>query len=521
MSEMITSFIGDMSTGFFIRQTVVICVLFVTGFFTVAVSYGKKAGLFEILISFPVGLSIYTLGSFWLITTGIPFNMAVITVLCLTVVIICAVILSRRAYWKELSVGYVLLTLIAVLCISVISTSGLLPVSVSNDSLYYYHMYPNALTHNGGLRMQFNVFLTDVGQASAILNTLPFVYGFDEGFGIQAFMNINTLLLVIFSLFEKCRERFDKKKAVIVTAILTAVLICSMPYIVMTEWVMSNGYFMCYMFICVLTVKRYENEAEPGNDGRIEGAFIMGLLFTMMALLRMEGCIAALILLLCFSSLKYPGKKLFTVFLIPILVSTVVYDIRIFLFMKIDAPYTFLTPLKAIIQLAAIAGISVYVIFIRDRIRNMADRYTGAAVITFLVLANAVLFLYDRILYIENAKAFIKNLSNQSGWGLFPMLITGVYVMWFIARSGKTGYNETYWDLCFAAYLLTAIAVSFARDDALRESIADSGNRVMLQVTLLAFFAASMRVISLISNDGTADDDNIKNITDQEENRNG
>ena len=99
------------------------------------------------------------------------------------------------------------------------------------------------------------------------------------------------------------------------------------------------------------------------------------------------------------------------------------------------------------------------------------------------------------------------------------MIVIGIYVMWFIARSEKSGYNDTYWDLCFAAYFLTAIAVSFARDDALRESIADSGNRVMLQVTLLAFFASAMRVISLTGNDGAAEND--KNITEQEENSNG
>ena len=519
MSEMITSYIGDMSTAFFIRQTVVICALFLIGFLTVAVSCGKKTGLFEVLLGFPVGLSVYSLGAFVMLVTGIPFNATSITVFCISEAIICVITLCRRSYWKELSCKYVLNILITVLCISVISSSGLLPVSVSNDSLYYYHMYPNALTHNGGLRMQFNVFLTDVGQASAILNTLPFVYGFDEGFGIQAFMNINTLLLVIFSLFEKSRERTDKKRAATVTVIMTAVLIFSMPYIVMTEWIMSNGYFMCYMFICVLAAERYEKETHLEDNGRIKGEIVMGLLFTMMSLLRMEGCIAALILVLCFSTLKYTGKKLFTVFIIPVLAAAVIYDIRIFLLMEIDAPYTFLTPQKAIIQLAAIAAISVYVMFIRDRIRNMTERYAGTAILMLLILANAVLFMYDRVLYIENAKAFIKNISNQSGWGLFPMIVIGIYVMWFIARSKKSGYNDTYWDLCFAAYLLTAIAVSFARDDALRESIADSGNRVMLQVTLLAFFASAMRVISLTGNDGTAEND--KNITEQEENSNG
>ncbi len=519
MSEMITAYIGDMSAVFFIRQAAVICMLFLIGFLTVAVSCGKKTCLFEVLIGFPVGLSVYSMGSFVMLVTGIPFNAVCITVFCITEAMICLVILSRRSYWKELSRRNVLLTLITLLCITVISTSGLLPVSVSNDSLYYYHMYPNALTHNGGLNMHFNVFLTDVGQTSAILNTLPFVYGFDEGFGIQTFMNINTLLIVIYALFERCGGKTDKKRAAAVTAVLTAILICSMPYIVMTEWIMSNGYFMCYMFICVLTVKRYEKRAEIENEDGIKGEIVMGLLFTMMSLLRMEGCIAALILILCFSTLKYPGKKLFTVFIIPVLAAAVTYDIRIFMFMKIDAPYTFLTPQKAIIQLAAIAAVSVYVLFIRDRIRNIADRYAGIAIPMFLIIANTVLFLYDRTLYIENAEAFAKNLSNQSGWGLFPMLIIGVYVMWFIARSGKSGYNDTYWDLCFAAYFLTAIAVSFARDDALRESIADSGNRVMLQVTLLAFFAAAMRVISLMDDEGIADNDKI--ITDQEENRNG
>lgn len=514
MSEMITSYIGDMSMIFFVRQTVVIFALFLIGLLTAAVSYGNKTGLFEVLISFPVGLSVYSLFSFVMLVMGIPFNAASITVLCLTEALICVIILCRRSFWKGLSRKHVFSIIITVLCISVISSSGLLPVSVSNDSLYYFHMYPNALAHNGSYRMQFNVFLTDVGQASATLNTLPFIYGFDEGFGIQTFMNINTLLLVIYALFGKCMEGLDKKRAVTVTAILAAVLVCSMPYIVMSEWIMSNGYFMCYMFICAFTVRRYE-------ENECKGRIVMGLLFTMMSLLRMEGCITALILVLCFSTLKYTGKKLFTIFLIPVFAATVMYDIRIFLLMKIDAPYTFLTPLKAIIQLAAIVAVSVYVLLIKGRIHDLFGRYMGIAILLSLILANAVLFLYNRALYIVNAKAFVNNLSNQSGWGLFPMLIIGVYIMWFIARSGKTGYNDTYWDLCFAAYLLTAIAVSFARDDALRESIADSGNRVMLQVTLLAFFAAAMRVISLISNDGTADDDSNKNITDQEENRNG
>ena len=64
-------------------------------------------------------------------------------------------------------------------------------------------------------------------------------------------------------------------------------------------------------------------------------------------------------------------------------------------------------------------------------------------------------------------------------------------------RSNR-GKGLGYEDLCFIAYLLTALAVSFARDDALRESIGDSGNRVLLQGTLLAYYAAAMHVVRLL-----------------------
>ena len=66
--------------------------------------------------------------------------------------------------------------------------------------------------------------------------------------------------------------------------------------------------------------------------------------------------------------------------------------------------------------------------------------------------------------------------------------------------------------------MLTAIAVSFAREDALVENMADSGNRVMLQVTLLAFFAAAVKVITLSGSSVAADNDITEKITaDQEE----
>lgn len=497
MNEMIAAWIGSMSVMYFTRQVIVILLLFLLGLIMTVSSYGKKAGVYEILLGFPVGISVYSMSAFLLLCLGIPFNKVTVTLMCLAALIISMVLLLRGPRPDGTGVKRIITGIITVLCITVISCSGLIPVSISNDSMYYYHMYPHALVHFGALRVQFNVFLTDVGQSSAVLNTLPFIYGFDEGFGVQGFLNINTLILTVYALYEQSSRYMDGKKAKTAAGMAAAALVCSMPYLIMSEWVMSNGLFMCFMFICIYTVYREADDSEP--DGYVLRSVIIGLLFTMMSLMRMEGCIVALILVVCFSTLKYTGRRLFMTFLLPILTVSVIYDARIFLFMKIDAPYTFLTPLKAELQLAAIIAVSVYVLFIRDRLPDKIKGHMGSIILMGIICVNAVLFLYNRTLYIENAKAFVNNISNRSGWGLFPMFIIGVYVMCFIVSYKSGGFRLTFWDLCFFAYLLTAIAVSFARDDALRESIGDSGNRVMLQVTLLAFFAAAGHVISSVN----------------------
>ena len=61
----------------------------------------------------------------------------------------------------------------------------------------------------------------------------------------------------------------------------------------------------------------------------------------------------------------------------------------------------------------------------------------------------------------------------------------------------------SYWDIVFVSYVLTALAVSFAREDLLVENLADSGNRVLLQVTLLAFYAAAIRLLGVFGKSQT------------------
>lgn len=588
MSEMTASYLNSMATGYFIRQTVTIMILFLAGYLIIYALNKSRLSVPEILLSFPVGISVYSLTVFMLLILHIKPTVISVFITIAVFALLCRAITGGKAspssgdsYSGSTKLYHVItgsksslgdtgrisqeaisgkkagLILITVLCIAVISTSGLLPVSVSNDSLYYYSMYPSALVHFGEYRKQFNVFLTDVGQTSAMLNTIASMFGFNEAFGIQWFLNINTLLIFIYSLKEAAGKDAGKRECLTEIAVITGILMTSMPYLIMSRWSMSNSYFMCFIFICVYIARRYSEAPSPGNLA------VQGILFTMMAFMRMEGCIVALVLVLCFSTLKtYTNRQLFTAFILPVFVCSLLYDIRIFGIMKIIAPYTFLTKTKAAIQLAALLGVGVYLLFIRGAVADRLFINIRILIPAGLVMINVLLFLYDRTLYVENMKAFAANISHQSGWGLFPMLIIGIYVMCAVvswhgritegtekAADGTTGGTEKaadgttegteqsadrkprvdtenpngtsgietafagrddhtvrnnrgkglgYEDLCFIAYLLTALAVSFARDDALRESIGDSGNRVLLQGTLLAYYAAAMHVVRLL-----------------------
>ena len=504
MIDMISAYLEKASAGCFLDQLAVILSLFVFGFTVNSCLCKGKTDTMEVLLAFPVGASIYSLAAFFLLTTGSPFNRVSVSGICALITAVCVLVNGRRgeaAYIGGLTVKRTVVYLITVLCITVISCSGIISISVSNDSLYYYWMYPRALVKYGFFRPQFDVFLTDVGQTSAILNTLPFMYGFDEGFGIQTFLGINTVLMAFFALFQNAAGRLEKKKAVITTAVLAVLLVSTQPILIMLKWIMSNGYFMCFMFMIVYAAYAFDKKRdEVGSEDMRGRLVILGILLLQMSMLRMEGIMVSLVLVICFSTFGYRNTELFMTFLLPEFVCALMYSLRVFVICNVDAPYTFLTPQKALLQLAAIAMVSLYVMILRGRKYDPVGRHIKLILPLAVIAADFVLFLMDKTLFLENLSAFARNISNRSGWGLFPMCIIGIYLLWLIVefKRGEKPTPMTYWDMCFICYLLATLAVCFAREDALRESIGDSGNRVLMQGVLIAFYAGADHIIELV-----------------------
>lgn len=194
MEQYISTLFSGLSFQYFLRQTLVIFMLSAYGFVLVEIIRGKKIKVFDLLLSFPLALVTYALSGYFLLCFGINFSKAsVITVMLAFLVL---VIIVYRENVKEIDLKkYTACFLATTLIVAIIATSGIIPVSVTNDSMYFFSEYSRALVNYGGLNAQLDNFLTDASQGVAIIGTLPFFFGFDEIFGVVTFLNLDFILL--------------------------------------------------------------------------------------------------------------------------------------------------------------------------------------------------------------------------------------------------------------------------------------------------------------------------------------
>ncbi len=494
------------SKAYFINQVLVIVAIYLYGLFiTFSLNHRKNvkkamSTIWEFLLAFPMGLSVFiAIGIIMLITRyGYTKN----AVVCFMGVVLVAVHFFSEVNYKDLLKGEgnnkirtvvsAGIALTVVVLIAMFATSGLLTIIYSNDSMYYYNAYPKDLTRVGVVSARLDTFLTDCGQGTALINTLQFLFGFNESFGIQNFFNINFIMIYFYALYECCINKFcknnenDSKKlnmqAVIYSAIFTLLLITSMPFVILSKWVIANVYFMELSFICVYLAYKMK------RDG-MENMFIMAPLLFMLSTMRIEGAIFCGFFLMAFIYVGFKSSEIFCITL-PIMIVHALYYYFIFIFIELHSTYTFMTRGKAVIAIAFLIAVIVYA-YVCGLVKK-APVITNPGIVTVasLIVVNILLFLYNHSLYIVNMKFFVKNIINQSGWGFFVAVIAV-----FVIMVPKKKISTNYFDFVYIGFVLMVIALCFARGGDLRESFADSGNRVLLQVVPFVLFAFSYRFI--------------------------
>ena len=505
MREWLIEFLSEYKAGFLAAQVLTILALFLLGLVFVLLVKGSINSFLSVVLAYPLGLSLYIVSGALLLVTDTGFQVSHILITICALLLLCyltATIARRlesgkgrfrfdRGLFMRVTFPqpkHILIVFFTATAVALIACSGIFSVSIWNDSMYPYALYPRAIVSYGGLRREFNVFLTDVGLGSAIIGTLPYLFGFNETFGIQSALNLNFLIFFGYAIGQVVCERMDLKNSksnftkIMIIAGGLFLLMTAMPFVVVSKWAMSNMYFTEFLFICLYTACH----AGKGMDDML----VLSVLTIMLSLMRMEGMIIALLAILSYAILGHRSRWLADRIVFPCIVIYGLYYARIFIFMFVDAPYTFLNEPKAAIQMAALIVLYIYLAFIRGRFFKLIDEHLKIVILVGLLLINLLLFVYDRSLYISDVQAFYYNLVHMSGWGVFPIFtVSAVVIIICCSLLDKKRPAFSYMDFFVISYVLITLAVSFARGDALQENVGDSGNRVLLQIVPTAMFA--------------------------------
>lgn len=506
-TEYMKLLLQDMSIGFFVKQVLVIVGLFLLGFLFLQLSSERMEQKWKYLLAFPIGLALWCIVGFLILTLGIPFSVITMLIgIAIGLVIFMCFQHRRNCANRAIDAGTLKMFLVVVcivFAVACVATYGLFSFSVSNDTMYYYLYYPEVLTEKGRYLTAFDMFLSDVGPMAVIIGTLPSMFGFDQIYGLHQFFNLNFIIIFCFVVYEQSRKGLPHKTAV-VTALLGAVLLfTSTPYLVISKWVLANAYVMYYSFILFFLAYMYNPMDGKTNSGTGRFSVVFFVLIGMISVLRMEGCVVACFIIFCMSTMQYTNKELICSVMFPTLLFPMLYYFRYFIILKASPLYSFLTWQKALLMIAAMLALLGYLAFIRGRwFKRVQDRM-GLLILAALFAVNGVLFLVSPSHYAGVIKAFLENIDGRQGWGYTFELILICYIVIKVLQFILNGFRRpkqdiAYEDLIFIGYVLVTIAVSYARGGGLRQGIGDSGNRVMMQVIPLAWYALICKAVRLM-----------------------
>ncbi|MCR5591726.1 MAG: hypothetical protein K6F73_09370, partial [Lachnospiraceae bacterium] len=457
------------------------------------------------LLAFPLGVSAFIVSAYAMLVIGIPYNTMTVSLIWALEAAI-ALFLNRKSYAAidAEKLKHMLIVTAVVAAAGAISVSGLAPVSISNDSMYYFKRYPDCIVYFEGLRDQFDFFLTDTGLGIVSFDTLPALYGFGETFGIREFFHINFLAIFAHAVYDRAKKNDNGGRFHIFTfpaaaaIVVTAVLAISTPFVILGHWALANMYFMEMFFIAAYTAK---------DDGK-EGLWAQALLMIALSLFRIEGTIFVVWLVLTVSLYTDKGKELVKRALIPMIVLFGGYCLKIFTqFYIFDNIYLFMTPAKSCALIGAMAASGLYIIFAEPLLKRKVRRWLPLFYILALLAGNAALLVSDSAHYIGNLSAFRANLFRQSGWGLLPyfaissaVIIVAEFVIRRIRTDERITVSDTFSITLTVGFILMVLAASFGRGDVLAEDLGDSGNRVMLQVVPLVIMMFAELFFDLLEN---------------------
>ena len=170
----------------------------------------------------------------------------------------------------------------------------------------------------------------------------------------------------------------------------------------------------------------------------------------------------------------------------------------VFVRLQVKPLYAFLTPVKALLIMAAIILMQLYVMLLRGRDRSglitRAEHHMNLAVPAALTAVNAVMLMIDHSRYLHNFRTFYLNVRLMNGWGYFGYVFFAAIIAAVVMAVKDKDHSIGFFDMVMICFILVAVAAAWGRGDRLQVGAGDSGNRVMLTAVPVIVYAMTLRL---------------------------
>ena len=474
----------ELTKGAQFRQIILSTCIYAYGYIVVKAFRLEKNEWWDAVLAYPVGILSWCILGAAVLILGIPFEFVTMLVGLAGLLIVCVGYMKRHTC--QFKVANFFHNLLYAVGIAAIASSGLFWVYMANDSLYYLVKYGEILAIDGGFSQNVSYWMTWIGITPAMLSSLAKFLGLYSIYTIHHMLMVSFILFFIITIYEKMRESLSVKKTIMVVIAAVILLFLTPAFFLLGQWVISNTYFMIYMYIFFYVICEVQDKKMNAK-----GAYILlGLISVFLTLSRSESIVTMCFLIICASTLKVEKIELFKYVLVPSSVFQVAYWIRVYLVQG----YLFegmLTGKNVAVMVLAFVGTGLYLLFIGAWFENKYKLNMQQVVVYALIGINIILFLLTPERGIEGIDVFSYNLANES-WGFFPWLVAFCYLV-FVCKDVKMNY----WDMCWIGYVLFSFGICMGRGTVARIGIGDSLNRIICSIVPVIWFAIIMHMKEL------------------------
>ena len=490
------------------RQLLAVIVLYGLGFLFLLLIRDTLSPGWTALFAFPAGIFLWVIPSLLLLLLGIPYTFP------LTMTLIAALLgglyvhmrFRRRRRGLPAAAMQALPHLLLFLGFAFLVATGFTYSFVSYDSYFYFINYGNTLTivRNFQDIVGTNSFtLTNISQFLPLLHSYTAFWGLDQGFQVQAFLMYNIAACFFYGLYRYLlRQSVQQKRALLLSALFTLLLVSCTSFIIISSWVLANMYCMAYIFLLVLASFLVSHL----DGSRRDSLLLIGMCFISLTLLRKDGIIFAAFFLICFACVElFPRRQLVLVFLPAVLAEVWwMFYVRVILDPGVtQAVFSSIANNKNIFFVALIIiGSYLYLFVGHPLMQWLVKKFPKLTEYYILLFGMFLLFVYSFVkkqdVIIDNVDFVIRNMFRQpSSWGISGFIFAGLLAL-SLVRKFELDHLHFLWS---GYAFLNLISYCIVDSKWFWLNWDDSYNRVLLQIVPVFVFVTAVKSLALLQSD--------------------